>query len=139
MVEHKIFKLVSIVVMVSWAAVGPLGVSGHSGFRSITSGNTFELKTAATRKRVTLSGSTSVETIRNVRDLRGGAQGEEEGKATILSSVFNLVNNVAGAGILTLSSGMSPGTGWIPAMVICAVLGALSKDSRQSNYVHSFL
>jgi sodium-coupled neutral amino acid transporter 11 len=35
------------------------------------------------------------------------------------------VNNVAGAGILTLPSGMS-GTGWIPAMIICSVLGALS-------------
>jgi amino acid permease len=83
--------------------------------------------------------------------IRGGADGEG-GKATILSSVFNLgmfvlearpilqpvapmyltyhfpfqsVNNVAGAGILTLPSGMS-GTGWVPAMIICAVLGALS-------------
>ena len=45
--------------------------------------------------------------------------------ATILSSVFNLVNNVAGAGILTLSSGMI-GTGWIPALLICALLGLLS-------------
>jgi amino acid permease len=35
------------------------------------------------------------------------------------------VNNVAGAGILTLPSGMS-GTGWMPAMIICGVLGALS-------------
>ena len=52
--------------------------------------------------------------------------GAGEGKASIVSSVFNLVNNVAGAGILTLSSGMAPGTGWIPAMVICAVLGGLS-------------
>ena len=57
----------------------------------------------------------------------GGAASEEEGgKASTLSSVFNLVNNVAGAGILTLSAGMAPGTGWIPAMLICAALGASS-------------
>ena len=39
----------------------------------------------------------------------GGGKDSEEGKATTLSSVFNLVNNVAGAGILTLSAGMAPG------------------------------
>ncbi|KAG7373056.1 transmembrane amino acid transporter [Nitzschia inconspicua] len=48
------------------------------------------------------------------------------GQSTILSSVFNLVNNVAGAGILTLSAGMSPGTGYMTAMIICALLGLLS-------------
>ena len=47
-------------------------------------------------------------------------------KSTIASSVFNLVNNVAGAGILTLAAGMAPGTGWIPALFICATLGLLS-------------
>jgi hypothetical protein len=57
--------------------------------------------------------------------VRGGADAQEA-KASTLSSVFNLVNNVAGAGILTLSAGMAPGTGWIPAILICAVLGILS-------------
>ena len=57
---------------------------------------------------------------------RGGGEDAEEAKASTLSSVFNLVNNVAGAGILTLSAGMAPGTGWIPAILICAVLGVLS-------------
>jgi hypothetical protein len=57
---------------------------------------------------------------------RGGGGDKEEGKATILSSVFNLVNNVAGAGILTLAAGMASGTGLIPAMLVCAVLGLLS-------------
>lgn len=42
------------------------------------------------------------------------------------SSIFNLVNNVAGAGILTLAAGKAKGTGWIPAILICAVLGAIS-------------
>lgn len=54
---------------------------------------------------------------------RGGGE-SQEGKASTLSSVFNLVNNVAGAGILTLSAGMASGTGWITAMLICAFLGA---------------
>lgn len=58
---------------------------------------------------------------------RGG--GNAEGKATITASVFNLVNNVAGAGILTLAAGMASGSGWIPAILICAVLGALSGHS----------
>ena len=66
---------------------------------------------------------------------RGGGKGEdeggnmEEGKSTIVSSVFNLVNNVAGAGILTLASGMAGGTGWVPAILICSILGALSGHS----------
>ncbi len=59
---------------------------------------------------------------------RGGSS-DDEGKATIMASVFNLVNNVAGAGILTLSAGMASGSGYIPAMLICAVLGALSGHS----------
>lgn len=58
---------------------------------------------------------------------RGGDS--DQGKATITASVFNLVNNVAGAGILTLAGGMASGTGWIPAMLICAVLGTLSGHS----------
>eukprot|EP00934_Nitzschia_sp_Nitz4_P003318 Nitzschia sp. Nitz4//scaffold157_size52427//19074//20727//NITZ4_006839-RA/size52427-augustus-gene-0.59-mRNA-1//-1//CDS//3329537452//3308//frame0 len=60
---------------------------------------------------------------------RGGEEEDEAGKATITASVFNLVNNVAGAGILTLSGGMASGTGWIPAMLTCALLGVLSGHS----------
>jgi hypothetical protein len=48
------------------------------------------------------------------------------GHASMASSMFNLVNNVAGAGILTLSAGKAAGTGWIPAIVVCVVLGATS-------------
>ena len=59
---------------------------------------------------------------------RGGGNGndKEDGKSTIAASVFNLVNNIAGAGILTLSAGMAAGTGWIPAIIICAFLGTIS-------------
>ena len=58
---------------------------------------------------------------------RGGAK--ETTKSSIPASVFNLVNNVAGAGILTLSAGMAAGTGWIPAMIICAILGAIGSHT----------
>ncbi len=51
---------------------------------------------------------------------------EESTKASIPSSVFNLVNNVAGAGILTLSAGMATGTGLIPSCLICILLGWMS-------------
>lgn len=57
--------------------------------------------------------------------IRGGAKSEEH-KSSLSSSVFNLVNNVAGAGILTLSSGVASGTGWVPAIIICATLAVLS-------------
>lgn len=68
-------------------------------------------------------------------EIRGGAKKQEEvaaiigGKASIPASIFNLVNNVAGAGILTLSSGMATGTGWVPAILICSVLGLLSSHT----------
>lgn len=55
-----------------------------------------------------------------------GGDDEDDSKASMLASVFNLVNNVAGAGILTLSAAMASGTGWIPAILISAVLGLLS-------------
>ena len=68
-------------------------------------------------------------------EIRGGAKKQEEvaaiigGKASIPASIFNLVNTVAGAGILTLSSGMATGTGWVPAILICSVLGLLSSHT----------
>jgi len=55
-------------------------------------------------------------------------QKEVSGSSSMASSVFNLVNNIAGAGILTLSSGMSKGssTGFFPAMMICIIFGSIS-------------
>jgi hypothetical protein len=58
-----------------------------------------------------------------VKNSSSGNSWTSGGQSTILSSVFNLVNNVAGAGILTLSAGMATGTGYVTAMIICAVLG----------------
>jgi len=58
--------------------------------------------------------------------IRGGGETAKEQKASMSSSISNLINNVAGAGILTLSSGVASGTGWIPAITICATLAALS-------------
>lgn len=59
---------------------------------------------------------------------RGGGDeaATEQGGSSMASSVFNLVNNVAGAGILTLAAGMAKGTGWIPAILTCVVLGVIS-------------
>lgn len=63
---------------------------------------------------------------------RGGSQeAEMEGKASFCASIFNLVNNVAGAGMLTLPAGMAmgSGTGYIPAVTICAAMGVLASHT----------
>ena len=57
--------------------------------------------------------------------IREGAT-RKGGTSSLSSSVFNLVNNVAGAGILTLSGGVASGTGWVPAIMICVALAVLS-------------
>ena len=51
---------------------------------------------------------------------------EEPRGSSMLSMVLQIVNNVAGAGILTLSAGMSAGVGSIPAALLCLMLGVLS-------------
>jgi len=57
-----------------------------------------------------------------------GGELDTGGGASMSASVFNLVNNIAGAGILTLSSGMAKGssTGIIPAIAICILFGTIS-------------
>ena len=47
-------------------------------------------------------------------------------KASIVTSIFNLANNVAGAGILTLAAGKATGTGWIPSVLTCVTLAFVS-------------
>lgn len=42
------------------------------------------------------------------------------------SLVLQIVNNVAGAGILSLSAGMAVGVGTVPAAILCLALGVLS-------------
>ena len=49
-----------------------------------------------------------------------------DNKVGILTSVFNLSNNVAGAGILTLAAGKATGTGWIPSILISISLAFCS-------------
>ena len=49
-----------------------------------------------------------------------------DGGSTIAELVLQIVNNVAGAGILTLSAGMAAGVGWAPASMLCIGLGLLS-------------
>ena len=56
------------------------------------------------------------------------AQAEIDGHSsgsTIAECVFNLVNNVAGAGLLTLSAGMAMGVGYGPAITVALALGAV--------------
>ena len=49
--------------------------------------------------------------------------------ASIRTSVFNLANNVAGAGILTLAAGKASGTGWIPSILICLAIATVSSHT----------
>lgn len=43
-----------------------------------------------------------------------------------MTTAFQIINNVAGAGILTLSAGMAAGIGWVPAIAVCIALGCVS-------------
>lgn len=56
------------------------------------------------------------------------AASTDSGQTTtgVMLTAFQIINNVAGAGILTLSAGMAAGVGWMPAVAICIVLGAIS-------------
>ena len=112
-------------------------------FLSICTGSTNALK----QPRSKLSSTTTTTTMRVPTKSRSGILrtdqihendhgaalatkgGEQAKKASIAASVFNLVNNVAGAGILTLSAGMASGTGWIPAVIICTILGAIGSHT----------
>jgi len=68
---------------------------------------------------------------------RGGAKTEvvkatatEQGEASFATSVFNLANNVAGAGLLTLAAGKAAGgSGWIPSIAICCTLAFMSAQT----------
>ena len=44
--------------------------------------------------------------------------------SSVTMTVVQIVNNVAGAGILTLSAGMSRGVGSVPASLLCGYEGA---------------
>mmetsp|Transcript_6173 Transcript_6173/g.17582 ORF Transcript_6173/g.17582 Transcript_6173/m.17582 type:complete len:543 (+) Transcript_6173:126-1754(+) len=53
---------------------------------------------------------------------------KDDGGASITNSIFNLANNVAGAGLLTLPAGVV-GTGWIPSIGLCLVVAAVSSHT----------
>ena len=58
---------------------------------------------------------------------RAGINKSDNGNASLATSVFNLANNVAGAGLLTLSAGKAAGgSGWIPSIAICGSLAYAS-------------
>ena len=65
----------------------------------------------------------------NSNNARFAPPAVDRGSSSVSSSVFNLVNNVAGAGILTLPAGMARGTGVVPSLLICICLGVLSSHS----------
>ena len=112
---------VPLAIICSFARVnanlwGPKPIGGRGNPRSFhRAGPSFDEKSK-------LQGALALST-------RRGGSVEPEGKSTIAASVFNLVNNVAGAGLLTLSSAMASGSGWIPAILICCFLGVLSAHS----------
>lgn len=103
-------------------AEGANGVWSRKAPRALSGRNKFHHRRS---NKKTSDVSSSIYTGTKGLEIRGGGTDERK-KTSIPSSVFNLVNNVAGAGILTLSSGVSVGIGWIPAIAICATLGALS-------------
>eukprot|EP00816_Leptocylindrus_hargravesii_P007447 CAMPEP_0196808268 /NCGR_PEP_ID=MMETSP1362-20130617/8269_1 /TAXON_ID=163516 /ORGANISM="Leptocylindrus danicus, Strain CCMP1856" /LENGTH=450 /DNA_ID=CAMNT_0042182549 /DNA_START=384 /DNA_END=1736 /DNA_ORIENTATION=+ len=63
--------------------------------------------------------------------IEGNKQPESSSSSSssMTASISNLVNNVAGAGILTLSAGVAKGTGWMQALLICGILGAMSSHT----------
>mmetsp|Transcript_15792 Transcript_15792/g.36365 ORF Transcript_15792/g.36365 Transcript_15792/m.36365 type:complete len:505 (-) Transcript_15792:2973-4487(-) len=117
------FCSLPIVIVSADAASG-----ARSGWNGRSSGTIARRSNFHRRPKTKLSGlNSAISTGPTILELRGGGRGTKtKGTASISSSVFNLVNNVAGAGILTLSSGVAVGTGYIPAILICATLGALS-------------
>lgn len=86
-------------------------IKKHSSYRRSTGASSLSLAGRATQ-----------EGAAAMVPLRGGGGGE----STPATSIFNLVNNVAGAGILTLSAGMAGGVGSVPAATIGIVLGVIS-------------
>lgn len=55
---------------------------------------------------------------------------KDGGTASIATSIFNLANNVAGAGLLTLAAGKATGvSGWIPSIAICCSLAYASSST----------
>lgn len=81
---------------------------------------------------VTRQGRSLNEKYLSFMDVSRGGGGEKKavpqsgGNASITTSIFNLANNVAGAGILTLAAGKASGTGWIPSIITCITLAFCS-------------
>jgi len=126
----KWYILPPLIATVSFTQFIIVAADGADGARTIwhgTSRRTFVGRKKSLQRSSKKKGVRSLSAHNGDKKLqvRGGEIDKDE-KASISSSVFNLVNNVAGAGILTLSSGVASGTGWIPAIMICATLAALS-------------
>jgi len=78
------------------------------------------------RKGADASVSSDVEAVQPETKNRG-IDNNHAGEASFATSVFNLLNNLAGAGLLTLPSGKAGSrTGYIPSILICASMALAS-------------
>ena len=68
----------------------------------------------------------SIERSPSLLAASGDQADSSQATSGIVPTAFQIINNVAGAGILTLSAGMAAGIGWVPAIAICIVLGIIS-------------
>ncbi len=100
-------------------------ISSAASVASLTRGGTIVIDTARNYPNQQHQGPVDAPSSSSSADSiqRGGGGTDEKKGASMAASTFNLVNNVAGAGILTLAAGKASGTGWIPAVAIVASLG----------------
>lgn len=119
--RHSLHHLL-LLLLVLLFLVFPLQIEAKSSFqarRSVVSPSKQQQKAIVTR-----GGVKKLIFFRHRRNK--GSTNNPEGSSSFGSSIFNLVNNVAGAGILALSAGHAQGTGRIPALALCVVLGVIS-------------
>ena len=105
-------------------------ISSAASVASLTRGGTIVIDTARNYPNQQHQGpvgapssSSSAGSIQRGGGGKAADSSDEKKGASMAASTFNLVNNVAGAGILTLAAGKASGTGWIPAVAIVASLG----------------
>ena len=90
---------------------------------SVRGGGAKNVNTASPKQKITKSTPTSAPTSTS------DSNSNSNDGASIATSVFNLANNVAGAGILTLAGAKASGTGWIPSIVLCLALATVSSHT----------
>ena len=107
-------------------------ISSAESVASLARGGAIAIDTARNYPNQQHRGSADVTSSSSIQRGGGGKAvdaSDEKAGASMAASIFNLVNNVAGAGILTLAAGKASGTGWIPAVAIVAFLGWASSTT----------